>query len=62
MNHFIYSNFRVSLLQIAVSNRVYLIDVLWLEEKLKVQETIWMNFFDALFCTEGVRKIGENLR
>jgi hypothetical protein len=30
-----------------------------LEEKLKIPEAVWMNFFEALFCTEGVQKLGK---
>jgi hypothetical protein len=37
-----------------------LIDVLWLKEKLKIPEAVWTNFFEALFCTEGVQKLGKN--
>ena len=45
-------------MQIATSKAVYIVDVLWLDEKLKIVEDHWLNFFDALLCTQGVKKIG----
>jgi len=50
--------FRISLIQIATSKVVYIIDVLRLEVELELTEDEWINFFDALFCTPNVKKIG----
>uniref|UniRef100_A0A914GZ18 3'-5' exonuclease domain-containing protein n=1 Tax=Globodera rostochiensis TaxID=31243 RepID=A0A914GZ18_GLORO len=53
---------RISLIQIATTKAVFLVDVLLLDTEGKMTESHWLNFFDALFCTDGPRKIGYDFR
>uniref|UniRef100_A0A915EA72 3'-5' exonuclease domain-containing protein n=1 Tax=Ditylenchus dipsaci TaxID=166011 RepID=A0A915EA72_9BILA len=52
---------QVSLIQIAASKAIYLVDVMVLERK-NLSEEQWLCFFEALFCTEQPRKIGFDFR
>uniref|UniRef100_A0A914LFT2 3'-5' exonuclease domain-containing protein n=1 Tax=Meloidogyne incognita TaxID=6306 RepID=A0A914LFT2_MELIC len=56
--HYLAADEKISLIQIATSKVVYIIDVLRLEVELELTEDEWINFFDALFCTPNVKKIG----
>ncbi|CAK5074843.1 unnamed protein product [Meloidogyne enterolobii] len=56
--HYLAADEKISLIQIATSKVVYIIDVLRLEVELELTESEWTNFFDALFCTPNVKKIG----
>lgn len=56
--HYLAAQEKISLIQIATSKTVFIIDVLRLEVELELTEAEWINFFDALFCTPNVRKIG----
>uniref|UniRef100_A0A183CNF8 3'-5' exonuclease domain-containing protein n=1 Tax=Globodera pallida TaxID=36090 RepID=A0A183CNF8_GLOPA len=53
---------RISLIQIATTKAVFLVDVLLLDTEGKMTESHWLNFFDALFCTDGPRKIERGHR
>uniref|UniRef100_A0A914GUH8 3'-5' exonuclease domain-containing protein n=1 Tax=Globodera rostochiensis TaxID=31243 RepID=A0A914GUH8_GLORO len=60
--HFLSATEKISLIQIATTKAVFLVDALLLETEGRMTESQWLNFFDALLCTEGPRKIGYDFR
>ncbi|KAL3104218.1 hypothetical protein niasHS_002245 [Heterodera schachtii] len=60
--HYLCAAEKISLIQIATTKAVFLVDVLVLEESRTMTESQWLNFFDALLCTDVTRKIGYDFR
>ena len=53
------ANFRVALLQLAVKDRAYLLDISALLQIFTSED--WEDFAQQIFCNENILKLGENM-